>query len=273
MVFRIKIEANPMSRLQKTFKNLKEQQRKALIPYIMAGDPTLVDTLTLMHTLVQAGADVIELGAPFSEPVSDGTIIQAAHLRSLQQGVTLTKVLELVSQFRQTNQQTPIVLMGYVNPIEIMGYDRFVQQAKIAGLDGVLTVDLPLEESKEFCRQLNDAEIDPIFLIAPTTSQTRMTEIVKAAKGYIYYISLKGVTGASKLDIAAVKHALAPLRAATDLPIAVGFGIQAPTDAAQIATVADGVIIGSALVDTIHKYAKDSKIMSQKVNDFIAKFK
>lgn len=258
-----------MSRIQHTFQRLNQQKRKALIPYIMAGDPSLETCLKLMHRLVAAGADILELGAPFSEPVSDGTVIQAAHLRSLQQGVTLTKVLELVSQFRQQDQKTPIVLMGYVNPIEIMGYEKFTQHAKTAGLDGVLTVDLPLEEGRDFCQQLRDAEIDPIFLIAPTTSQQRMAEIVKVASGYIYYISLKGVTGSSKLDIPEVERGLLPLRESTQLPIAVGFGIHDAHSAAQISTIADGVIVGSALVTRIDKYKADTEVMLREVGEFV----
>lgn len=240
-----------MSRITQCFTQLKAQGRKALVPYITAGDPDLDNTLGIMHALVQNGADVIELGFPFSDPSSDGPVIQRAIERSLARGTTLRKTLDLVAQFRETNKDTPIVLMGYLNPVEFMGYGKFVDAAVKAGIDGVILVDMPPEESHELHALLRGAGLDTIYLVAPTTSDARMESICKQSSGYVYYVSLKGVTGAAHLDIDSVVTNLNRLRKHTDLPLGVGFGISDGDSAARIAAVSDAVVVGSALIRRI----------------------
>lgn len=240
-----------MSRIQQCFTRLKAQGKKALIPYITAGDPDLANTPGIMHALVQNGADVIELGFPFSDPSSDGPVIQRAIERSLARGATLRKTLDVVAKFRETNSETPVVLMGYLNPVEFMGYRKFVDAAVAAGVDGVLLVDMPPEESHDLHEILREAGLDTIYLVAPTTSDARMESICRQSSGYVYYVSLKGVTGASHLDIDSVVSNLERLRRHTDLPLGVGFGISDGESAARIAAVADAVVVGSALIRRI----------------------
>lgn len=240
-----------MSRIQGVMAELKTAGRKALIPYITAGDPNLDTTLKLMHELVAKGADIIELGVPFSDPMADGPTIQLAYERALRQGVGLEDVLALVGRFREQDALTPIVLMGYMNPLEFMGYDHFVQSAVAAGVDGVLVVDMPPEECGDFTNTLHAHGLDSIFLLTPTTSDARAQAICAQSSGYVYYVSIKGVTGASTLDVQDVERQLNRLRQFTDLPIAVGFGIKSPADAAAVSRIADGVIVGSALVSVI----------------------
>ena len=247
-----------MSRIKGCFEQLKQEGRTALIPYIAAGDPDLQTTLGLMHALVESGADIIELGVPFSDPSSDGPVIQRAVERALARQTSLRDVLEVVSQFRQDNDKVPIVLMGYLNPIECMGYEAFAQAAQSAGVDGVLTVDMPPEESGEFRQVLEQAGLDSIFLVAPTTREERARTICRSGSGWIYYVSLKGVTGAANLDVDSVVEHLNHLRSYTDLPMAVGFGIKDAESAARIAAVADGVVVGSALVSRIAELKPDS---------------
>lgn len=237
-----------MSRIQSVFSALKAQGKKALIPYITAGDPHPDQTVTLMHTLVSSGADMIELGVPFSDPMADGPVIQRASERALVHKMGLRKVLEMVKIFRETNQATPIVLMGYANPIEAMGSAKFVTLAKEAGVDGVLTVDYPPEECEAFNRELADAGMDSIFLLSPTTEPSRTELIVKQATGFLYYVSLKGVTGAANLDITEVKKRVAEIRKQTTLPIGVGFGVKDAATAREVATIADAVVVGSRMV-------------------------
>lgn len=237
-----------MSRIQSVFSALKAQGKKALIPYITAGDPHPDQTVTLMHTLVSSGADMIELGVPFSDPMADGPVIQRASERALVHKMGLRKVLEMVKTFRETNQATPIVLMGYANPIEAMGSAKFVTLAKEAGVDGVLTVDYPPEECEAFNRELADAGMDSIFLLSPTTEPSRTELIVKQATGFLYYVSLKGVTGAANLDITEVKKRVAEIRKQTMLPIGVGFGVKDAATAREVATIADAVVVGSRMV-------------------------
>lgn len=237
-----------MSRIQSVFSALKAQGKKALIPYITAGDPHPDQTVTLMHTLVSSGADMIELGVPFSDPMADGPVIQRASERALVHKMGLRKVLEMVKTFRETNQATPIVLMGYANPIEAMGSAKFVAFAKEAGVDGVLTVDYPPEECEAFNRELADAGMDSIFLLSPTTEPSRTELIVKQATGFLYYVSLKGVTGAANLDIAEVKKRVTEIRKQTTLPIGVGFGVKDAATAREVAAIADAVVVGSRMV-------------------------
>ncbi len=233
-----------MSRLKTCFDNA----RTALIPFITAGDPNPGLTVPLMHALVEAGADVIELGVPFSDPMADGPVIQRASERALAAGTSLRDVLDIVKNFRAQNQTTPVVLMGYLNPIEIMGYETFVQAAQSAGVDGVLTVDLPPEEVGSFGSLLQSHAISPIFLLAPTTTPERIKYICTFCSGYLYYVSLKGVTGSANLDVSSVAEKVAEIRQYTDLPVGVGFGIKDADSAAKVAKVSDAVIVGSALV-------------------------
>jgi tryptophan synthase alpha chain len=242
-----------MSRIQTTFAELKRQNKKALIPYITAGDPHPKHTVSLLHTLVESGADMIELGVPFSDPMADGPVIQRASERALAHHVSLSKVLEMVKEFRQTDASTPIVLMGYANPVEAMGMEKFVQRAKEAGVDGVLTVDYPPEECKEFVALLQSQEIDPIFLLSPTTEPARVDIIVNQASGFVYYVSLKGVTGAKNLDIVEVAARVKDIRGKTDIPIGVGFGVRDAATAKAVAEIADAVVVGSRMVQAIEQ--------------------
>jgi len=242
-----------MSRIEACFKVLANMQRKALVPYITAGDPEPAKTVALLHILAEAGADLIELGVPFSDPMADGPVIQRASERALLHHVSLTDVLSCVARFRASNTTTPIVLMGYLNPVEVMGYDAFAGAAQDAGVDGVLTVDLPPEEGHELNAALTARNVDPIFLIAPTTTEQRIDYICRRARGFIYYVSLKGVTGAGGLDEAAVARNVARIRHYTELPICVGFGIKDAAAAARMAVFADGVVVGSALVARIEQ--------------------
>lgn len=237
-----------MSRIQSVFAELKAQGKKALIPYITAGDPHPDQTVPLMHALVASGADMIELGVPFSDPMADGPVIQRASERALLHKMGLRKVLEMVKTFRATNQTTPIILMGYANPIEAMGSEQFVTLAQASGVDGVLTVDYPPEECETFNGQLAKAEIDSIFLLSPTTEPSRTELIVKQATGFLYYVSLKGVTGAANLDIVEVKKRVAEIRNQTSLPIGVGFGVKDAATARDVAAIADAVVVGSRMV-------------------------
>lgn len=240
-----------MSRITACFSALQQQGKKALIPYFTAGDPDLETSLGLMHALVANGADIIELGFPFSDPSSDGPVIQRAVERSLAGKTTLKDTLAVVSRFRETNNVTPVVLMGYLNPIEFMGYQVFSDRAVAAGVDGVLIVDLPPEEAHDLHVILEQTNLSTIFLVAPTTTEARAEAICKMSSGYVYYVSLKGVTGAGNLDIDSVSRNLDRLRKHTNLPLGVGFGISTAASAASIAAVADAVVVGSALVKRI----------------------
>ncbi|SDU01489.1 tryptophan synthase subunit alpha [Halopseudomonas salegens] len=240
-----------MSRIEACFTALHAQSRKALIPYVTAGDPNPDMTLPLMHDLVSAGADIIELGIPFSDPMADGPVIQQAMERALAHHVSLTQVLDMVREFRRSNDTTPVVLMGYLNPVERMGYAEFAEAASAAGVDAVLTVDLPPEEADEVTELFRAKGLDCIFLLSPTTTMDRARKICTHASGYVYYVSLKGVTGSSTLNVTEVANKLEQLRTVTDLPIGVGFGIRDGESAAAVAAVADGVVVGSVLVNQI----------------------
>lgn len=238
-----------MNRIAQTFAQLGD--KKALIPYITVGDPDRETTLALMHSMVANGADILELGVPFSDPMADGEVIQRAVERALANHISLRDVLAVVHAFRQSNQKTPVVLMGYLNPIHKMGFDAFAQAAADAGVDGVLTVDAPIEHIAPLQNSLKNQNIDCIFLIAPTTTEERMQAIAQHASGFVYYVSLKGVTGSAQLDTNAVAKQIALLRRYFDLPIGVGFGINNAESAAKIAQVADAVIVGSRVVKEI----------------------
>ncbi len=240
-----------MSRIAATFAALKQQHRKALIPFVTAGDPDPALTVPLMHALAAAGADVIELGVPFSDPMADGPTIQRSSERALRQGTSLKHVLGFVEDFRRTNGVTPVVLMGYANPIEAMGHTAFADAARASGVDGVLVVDCPPEESGELCGLLAQRAIDAIFLLAPTSNASRIEQVANYARGYIYYVSLRGVTGASHLDLDEVAQKLPQIRLHIKLPIGVGFGIRDAQTAKAVAKFADAVVIGSRLVQEI----------------------
>jgi len=244
-----------MSRITPVMTALKSQGRKALIPYLMAGFPHPDHTLALMHALVEGGADIIELGVPFSDPMADGPVIQEAGEEALRHHVGMAEVLAMVRGFRATDSHTPIVLMGYANPVEsynlVHGEHGFVKDAAAAGVDGVLVVDYPPEECVDFAAALKAQQMDLIFLLAPTSTEQRMQQVAKVASGYVYYVSLKGVTGAAHLDIDSVVSNLDRLRKHTSLPLGVGFGIRDPASAARIASVADAVVVGSALVNRV----------------------
>jgi tryptophan synthase alpha chain len=242
-----------MSRIAAAFGKLKSQRRKALIPFVTAGDPSPDMTVPIMHALVAGGADVIELGVPFSDPMADGPTIQRSSERALKHGVGLKDVFRFVAEFRGRDENTPVVLMGYANPIEAMGYDIFAQQAADAGVDGVLVVDYPPEESAALTRELKARDIDSIFLLAPTSVDARMDEVAHVASGYVYYVSLKGVTGAATLDLDEVGRRIPRIRSHVNLPIGVGFGIRDAATAKAIAGVSDAVVIGSWLVQEIEK--------------------
>jgi tryptophan synthase alpha chain len=240
-----------LSRIAGRFKQLAEQGRKALIPYVVAGDPATDVTVELMHRLVAAGADIIELGVPFSDPMSEGPVLQLGHERALANGVTLALVLDMVLQFRARDTETPVLLMGYANPVVRMGFAAFADAAAEAGVDALLTVDLPPEEVAPLNAELQRVGMDNIFLVAPTTPSDRIGRITSSASGFIYYVSLKGVTGAGHLDVGDVASHLELIRAQSELPVAVGFGIKDADSARAVAGVADGVVVGSALVDTM----------------------
>lgn len=259
-----------MSRLKEKFTRLKSDQRKALIPFITAGDPNPSVTVNLLHDMVQAGADILELGVPFSDPMAEGPVIQAACERALEHNVSLTDVLAMVTEFRQQNKETPIVLMGYLNPVEVMGYETFAQAAAKAGADGVILVDLPPEEGEDLVAALKANEIDPIFLLAPTSTDERMGTICAMASGFVYYVSLKGVTGAANLDVQSVIEKVNQIRTHTDIPVGVGFGIRDAESAAQVASVADAVVVGSAVVNRVAENQNDPVKISQQVCDLLS---
>ncbi len=247
-----------MNRMNQRMSALKESGRKALVTYIVSGDPSPEVTLAAMHEMVANGADIIELGIPFSDPMAEGKVIQLGHERALEHKVSLKSSIALVKQFRQTDNETPIVLMGYANPIERMGYDVFAVAAADAGVDGVLTVDLPPEEANSLNEELKKVGLDNIFLLAPTTTVQRIREIVGLASGFVYYVSLKGVTGAGHLDLQSVKDKLEMIRRFTDLPVCVGFGIKDGESAKAVAEYADGAVVGSVFVDKMGSLQNES---------------
>jgi tryptophan synthase alpha chain len=240
-----------MSRLAATFAELEKTGRKALIPFITAGDPSPDFTVPMMHAMVEAGVNVIELGVPFSDPMADGPVIQRASERALAHKMSLRKTLAIAAEFRKTNQTTPVVLMGYLNPIEAMGYEAFANAAQIADIDGVLTVDLPPEEAEECTALLKARSIDPIFLLAPNSTDERIKKMDALGSGYLYYVSLKGVTGAGHLNTVDVANKLQQIKAHTKLPVGIGFGVKDAVTAKTVAALGDGVVVGSALISKI----------------------
>lgn len=242
-----------MSRIQQTFDLLKKQNRKGLIPFITAGFPDPELTVKLMHALVEGGADIIELGVPFSDPMADGPVIQHASEVALKKGMTLKKVLDIVGSFRVGNQTTPVVLMGYANPIERMGVNAFIEEAAKKGVDGVLVVDYPPEEGVDFARALKAKNIDMIFLLAPTSTDERIEKTGRIAGGYIYYVSLKGVTGSANLDVAEVMARIEKIRKYVTIPVGVGFGIRDRVTAKALGAVADAVVIGSRIIQELDR--------------------
>jgi tryptophan synthase alpha chain len=259
-----------MSRIEACFNALKDNNKKALIPFITAGDPAIDLTVGLMHVLVEAGADIIELGVPFSDPMADGPVIQRASERALANGTNTDDVFNIVKEFRVQNESTPVILMGYLNPIEVMGYEKFIEKAANAGVDGLIIVDLPPEESAEFSKVLKPHGIDQIFLISPTTLGERLDRICEVASGFLYYVSLKGVTGSNQLDVKAVGDKLDEIRSKTSLPLGVGFGIKDAQIAENVGRVSDAVVVGSALVERIAEHAGNSEKMKSEISSFIS---
>lgn len=262
-----------MSRIQQRFEALKSDGRTGLIPFITAGDPHPDATVPMMHAMVEAGADIIELGVPFSDPMADGPTIQKASERALEHHVSLSSVMDMVSQFRKSDNETPVVLMGYLNPIEVMGYEQFSQRAAEAGVDGILTVDLPPEEAEEVNPLFKKHDLDPVFLISPTTDEKRIAKISQQASGWLYYVSVKGITGSAELDTSAVAERVETIKGITSLPIGVGFGIKDGETAARVAKIADAVVVGSALVNRIADNRNALDKLPKIAADFVAELR
>jgi tryptophan synthase alpha chain len=256
-------------RIKSTFEALAAQQRKALIPFITAGHPRPEMTVPLMQALVAGGANIIELGVPFSDPMADGPVIQKASEKALAQGMSLAGVFDLVRLFRQSDETTPIVLMGYANPIEAMGVERFAKRASEAGVDGVLVVDYPPEEAAVFAHACKTCGLDPIFLLAPTSSEARFADVAPMGSGYLYYVSLKGVTGSAHLDLDAIAQRIPAVKKAVGLPVGIGFGIRDAATARAVAALADAVVIGSRLIELIDDGPEETACA--RAHDFIAK--
>jgi tryptophan synthase alpha chain len=257
-----------VSRIAATFAALQQRGRKALIPYVTAGDPFADASVDILLAMAAAGADVIELGVPFSDPMADGPVIQKASERALAKGIGMPQVLAMVRGFRARDGKTPIVLMGYANPVERYGVERFVVDAREAGVDGVLIVDYPPEECEVFAQTLHAAGIDPIFLLAPTSTEPRMKEVGRIARGYVYYVSLKGVTGAGHLDTEAVARMVPRIKQHVSVPVGVGFGIRDAATAKAVAAVSDAVVIGSALVQLLETQPREA--VAAAAGEFIA---
>ena len=249
-----------MSRIPATFAALAAQKRTALIPFITAGDPAPELTLPLLHALVEGGADVIELGVPFSDPMAEGPVIQRACERALKFGIGIRDVFAIVAAFRKTNDHTPIVLMGYANPIERIGQQAYIDAAKEAGVDGTIVVDYPPEECEDFARMMREGGLDLIFLLAPTSTEERVQQVAKVGSGFCYYVSLKGVTGAGNIDTTEVAQRLAAIRKHVKLPIGVGFGIRDAATAKAVATVSDAVVIGSRIIQELENSPREKAV-------------
>ncbi len=263
------------TRIETTFESLKAQNKKALIPYIMAGDPYPLVTVDLMHKLVAHGADIIEVGLPFSDPMADGPVIAHAAERALAAGTSTRDAIEMVREFRKTNTTTPVLVMGYLNPVEIIGYDAFSDLCADAGVDAILMVDLPPKEAGNFPKQLTartDNPMNQIFLLSPTTEAAHRAKVIEDCSGFIYYVSLKGVTGSASLDVAAVSEQVQKIKAETDIPVCVGFGIRDGASAKALGAVADGVIVGSELVKNFANIdASDEQAVAAAIDQLLAK--
>ncbi len=258
-----------MNRIDRRFAALKQAERVALVPYVTAGHPLPESTVPVLHAAVRAGADLLEIGMPFSDVMADGPVIQNAHERALAQGTGLDQVLDMVRAFRQDDPETPIILMGYANPIERRGAERFAGQAAEAGVDGLLIVDCPADEADQLQACLKDRGIHQIFLVAPTTTENRLKHASRLAGGFVYYVSIKGVTGAASLDVDSLAPVIARVREKIDLPVAVGFGIREPAQAAAVSATADAVVIGSALVERLDRCETSDEAITV-VADFLA---
>lgn len=262
-----------MSRIKQTFDSLRSKNKTALVPFITAGDPHPDHTVSFMHALVEGGADILELGVPFSDPGADGPVIQHSSERALKHNVSLADVFEMVREFRIKNQTTPVILMGYCNPIEIMGYEKVAEKSEEVGVDGILTVDLPPEEAEEFNAMLNKIDIDPVFLIAPTTTPERIKMICQTATGFVYYVALKGVTGSAELDTSGIKDKVDLIREHTDLPVGVGFGIKNGETAAKVSKMSDAVVVGSALVSKMEALQDQPEKIAAEISHFMAELR
>lgn len=253
---------------------LKAENRTALIPYITAGDPKPEWTVPLMHKLVESGADIIELGVPFSDPMADGPVIQKAVERALAHNVSLKQVLQMVADFRQDNSTTPVILMGYLNPVEAMGYDSFAREAAAVEVQGALTVDMPPEESDAYLKDIQGQGLDAIFLVSPTTPDSRLNAVNEKGSGFVYYVSLKGVTGSKDLDVADVQQQVSRLRSKVNLSVGIGFGIRDAESAYQMAKVGDAVIVGSSLVSVIEENSDaDFETLAEKIQQKMTMFR
>ena len=259
-----------MSRITQCFADLSSKGKKALIPYITAGDSNPSITVPLMHAMVEAGADMIELGIPFSDPMADGPTIQLACERALKHHTSLNDVIAMTSEFRQKDKTTPIIFMGYLNPVEAMGYQTFAEKAQAAGVDALLTVDLPPEEASELVEILLNADIDPIFLLSPTTTDERIKKISDSASGFLYYVSLKGVTGSSTLNVPEVAERVKRIKTIASMPVGVGFGIKDAASAKAVSAVSDGVIVGSAIVKIIENNVDDADTINKEITALLA---
>ncbi|UQB42851.1 tryptophan synthase subunit alpha [Thiomicrospira microaerophila] len=264
---------NHVNRISHRLSSLKQHGKTALIPYITAGDPYPDLTVEIMHLLVDEGADLIELGVPFSDPMADGPVIQKAVERALAHQVSLKQVLSMVSRFREQDKLTPVILMGYLNPVEAMGFENFARYAQEAGVDGVLTVDMPPEESEGYAEALELHELERIFLVSPTTPESRLTAVNHLGSGFVYYVSLKGVTGKGTLDASDVASHVTQLRAKVNLPVGIGFGIRDADSAYTMAKLGDAVIIGSALVSQVEKHFGDPSATKQALVEQMRIFK
>lgn len=249
-----------MTRIEKKFAELKSENKKGLVTFVTAGDPSLEQSNAVLNALPQSGADFIEIGMPFTDPMADGPAIQASSLRALENGMSLKGVLQMVTDFRTTNQDTPIILMGYFNPVYQYGTEKFTEEAAKAGADGLIIVDLPPEEDEELRLPAEKAGLDLIKLVTPTTNDNRLKTVIEHASGFLYYVSITGVTGTKSANIDAVGEHIAHIKTQTELPVAVGFGIKTPEDAANMSNIADAVVVGSSIVDTMHRHKDDQNL-------------